>query len=139
MKSKSEFDESSIFDEIDYEAGNVTEEDVKKLVKKENIVKRKTESINKSINLKLFYQIKLVFELIKDFTSKKYTDIPWRTIGILTLCILYFVNPFDILPDVLPVIGYTDDALLFAAFFKSMSVDLKKYGEWKGYNTEKYF
>ncbi len=139
MKSKSEFDESNIFNDIDNDARNVTEDDVKNLLKNEKVLIRKTEGINKSINLKLFYQIKLAFELIKDFTKKKYTDVPWRTVGILTLCILYFVNPFDIIPDILPVFGFADDALLFAALFKSMSVDLKKYSEWKGYSTEKYF
>ncbi|MBK7444751.1 MAG: DUF1232 domain-containing protein [Ignavibacteria bacterium] len=53
--------------------------------------------------------------------------------------ILYFLNPFDVVPDLLPVFGYTDDALLFASVFKSIQTDLEKYCEWKGLSPDKYF
>jgi len=139
MDSVSHFDESGIYNEIENESLKIEPEDIDKIISKEKRILRKTKISKASKYSKLFFQVKLVFELIKDYRSKLYTDIPWRTIGILTLLIAYFINPFDIIPDVLPVLGYTDDALLFAAFFKSISVDLKKYSDWKGYDTEKYF
>jgi uncharacterized membrane protein YkvA (DUF1232 family) len=32
----------------------------------------------------------------------------------------YFIAPFDIVPDVLPVVGLTDDAAVLAAVFKAV-------------------
>ena len=88
---------------------------------------------------KLINQIRLTLSLISDFKNKRYNEIPWRSIAFLAAAVLYFVNPFDMVPDLLPVFGFTDDALLFAAVFKSIQEDLEKYCNWKGYNPEKYF
>ena len=42
---------------------------------------------------------------------------PTRVRGILLAALAYFIMPFDIIPDFLAVIGYTDDiAVLTAAF-----------------------
>lgn len=83
--------------------------------------------------------MKLAINLIKDFREKSYTDIPWRSIAMIAAAVLYFINPFDMVPDMLPVFGIADDAMLFATVFKSIQVDLEKYGKWKGINTSEYF
>lgn len=88
---------------------------------------------------KLVNQLKLAVELVKDFKHKKYTDIPWRSIGLIAAAILYFLNPFDIVPDILPLFGFADDAVLFAAIFKSVRDDLEKYAVWKGVDINDYF
>ncbi len=88
---------------------------------------------------KLINQLKLAMELIKDYRNKSYTEIPWRSIGLLAAAVLYFLNPFDIVPDILPIMGFADDAVLFAAIFKSLKSDLEKYALWKGVNINEYF
>ena len=37
----------------------------------------------------------------------------------------YFVLPFDIIPDMLPVLGYTDDAAVLAAAIKLVSTHIR--------------
>ncbi len=88
---------------------------------------------------KLVNQLKLAIELIKDYRNKSYTEIPWRSIGLIAAAILYFFNPFDIIPDILPIMGFADDAVLFAAVFKSVRDDLEKYAVWKGVDINEYF
>ncbi len=88
---------------------------------------------------KLFNQIKLALEMVKDFKSRTYTGVPWRTMALIIVALLYFLNPLDLIPDLLPVIGLTDDAIAFASIFKSLQTDLRNYCLWKGYNTELYF
>jgi uncharacterized membrane protein YkvA (DUF1232 family) len=88
---------------------------------------------------KLVNQLKLAIELIKDYRNKSYTEIPWRSIGLIAAAILYFFNPFDIIPDLLPIMGFADDAVLFAAVFKSIRTDLEKYAAWKGVDINEYF
>ncbi|CAN5568245.1 hypothetical protein BH10BAC5_BH10BAC5_13060 [soil metagenome] len=117
----------------------ITSKDVDKVLSSEKKISLKSEALN-ILNFKtLFNQIKLTLEMLKDYRAKSYTDLPWKTITLLTVAVLYFLNPFDLIPDVLPVIGYGDDALAFAGVFKAVQSDLKKYCNWKGYDPEKYF
>ena len=43
---------------------------------------------------------------------------PLKVKAVLTGALAYFVLPTDVIPDVLPVIGYTDDAAVLAAAIK---------------------
>ena len=48
-------------------------------------------------------------------------DTPLHVKGALVGAIAYFVLPADAIPDVLPVIGFTDDAAVLAATLKLVS------------------
>ena len=37
----------------------------------------------------------------------------------------YFISPFDVVPDLLPIIGFTDDAAVLAAAFKLVWDNIK--------------
>ena len=43
---------------------------------------------------------------------------PLKVKGTLVAAIAYFVLPFDVIPDFLPVIGFTDDAAVLATAIK---------------------
>ncbi len=131
--------ENEIFDEFNEEYSRISKNDLNNIVKKEIKVSSKTLELDAGRFRKLINQIKLAISLVKDFRDKKYSDIPWRSIAMIAATILYFLNPFDVVPDLLPVLGYTDDALLFASVFKSIQTDLEKYCEWKGLSPDKYF
>ena len=131
--------ENEIFDEFNEESSRLSKNDLSNIIKKENKVSSKTSELDPGRFTKLINQIKLSISLVKDFRDKKYSDIPWRSIVMIAATILYFLNPFDVVPDLLPVFGYTDDALLFASVFKSIQTDLEKYCEWKGLSPDKYF
>ncbi len=45
-------------------------------------------------------------------------ETPLRVKGMLLGAIAYFVLPTDAIPDVMPVIGFTDDAAVLAAALK---------------------
>jgi uncharacterized membrane protein YkvA (DUF1232 family) len=40
---------------------------------------------------------------------------PTRVRGMLFAALAYFILPFDLIPDMIPVLGFTDDAALLAA------------------------
>lgn len=46
---------------------------------------------------------------------------PVRVRMILLGALAYFVMPVDVVPDVLPLLGYTDDAAMLAAAIKTVS------------------
>ena len=45
--------------------------------------------------------------------------------------LLYVFNPFDLLPDVLPIIGAVDDAAVVGACLLLIERDLRQYRSWK--------
>ncbi len=42
---------------------------------------------------------------------------PMRVRGMLLAALAYFILPFDLIPDMLPVLGFADDAALLTAVF----------------------
>jgi uncharacterized membrane protein YkvA (DUF1232 family) len=139
MHTKDNFSESDIFNEVKSDSSKMSQDELNEILKNENQIEKKASKLNFEKFSKLIKQLTLSLRMLKDYKTKAYTNIPWRTIALLIAAILYFINPFDIIPDFLPFFGYTDDALAFAAIFKSAQTDLQEYCTWKGYNTEEYF
>jgi len=138
MKNKNHTEEE-ILEKVEIESSRIDINDVEKIVSKENRINEKSSKFDLNRFNKLIKQIKLALSLMKDFKNKQYTQVPWRTIALISAAILYFINPFDVVPDMLPFFGITDDAFLFLSVFKSIQTDLEKYGEWKGIDTKEYF
>ena len=131
--------DAKIIKEIEKESEETGPKKLDEVILKEKKIEDKSKKLNLDIFQKLFNQIKLALEMVKDFKSRTYTDVPWRTVALIIVALLYFLNPLDLIPDLLPVLGLTDDAIAFAAIFKSLQVDLRNYCVWKGYDTELYF
>lgn len=128
-----------IVEEIQMRSENIGNNQINEIYNEEKRINRKSSKVDSNRFSKFIKQMKLAMSLIKDFRNKSYTDIPWRSITFIAAAVLYFMNPFDVVPDMLPVFGFGDDAMLFAALFKSIQTDLEKYGEWKGINTKDIF
>ncbi len=52
-------------------------------------------------------------------------DTPLRVRGTLLAALAYFVMPLDMLPDIMPVFGFTDDAAVLMAAFQMISAHIK--------------
>ena len=110
-------------------AKKVTEKDVKKVVDRSEKIKEKFTPYGP---LKRFMgDAKLLIAMIKDFSRRSYRQVPFGTIGAIVFTLLYVLNPFDIVPDVLPIFGQLDDASVFAASLMLIERDLHKYRKWK--------
>lgn len=112
---------------------------IEKAYSKHDEIKRKQEKLDSNKFKKLFLQVRLALELLKDYKKGIYRELPWRSIGLISLALLYFLNPFDVIPDLAPLIGFADDAAIFLSLFKSIQFDLQSYCRWKGYDTDLYF
>ncbi len=86
---------------------------------------------------KLAKQAKLLYLMLRDTASGKFKA-PWATVAALTACLLYLVNPLDIIPDFIPVIGLIDDALIIALCVSMVRIDLRRYAEEMGLKLEDY-
>jgi uncharacterized membrane protein YkvA (DUF1232 family) len=52
-------------------------------------------------------------------------DTPLRVRGTLLAALAYFVMPLDALPDIMPLLGFTDDAAVLMAAFQMISAHIK--------------
>jgi uncharacterized membrane protein YkvA (DUF1232 family) len=110
-------------------AKKITEKDVQKVVDRSEKIKEKFTPYGP---LKRFMNdAKLLIAMIKDFSRRNYRQVPFATIGAIAFTLLYVLNPFDIMPDMLPIIGQVDDASVFAAAMMLIQRDLRQYQKWK--------
>ncbi len=52
-------------------------------------------------------------------------DTPLRVRGTLLAALAYFVMPLDFLPDIMPVLGFTDDAAVLMAALQLIAAHIK--------------
>lgn len=64
--------------------------------------------------------------MLKAIVRRKY-PVPWKTLILAILCFIYVLSPVDILPDVLPILGITDDATFILLVMAVLQKDLEKY------------
>lgn len=99
-------------------------------------VAEKSEEINKKFSargpLKRFVEDgKVLTALVKDWRTGKYRQALYGTIAAVVFGLIYVFNPFDIVPDVLPIVGVVDDAAVIGALLMLVERDLHKYRSWK--------
>lgn len=127
MKSKTK---NKLLDKkfVEEEAKKINVDDTQKLY-------RKRKRLKKILNLKVFSKqkekLKLLLEILKAYHKGQYRNMPWRSISAITFTLLYIINPIDIIPDVLPVLGYVDDISVFMGLFKLIEKDIDNYETWK--------
>ena len=81
--------------------------------------------------------IPTLISMVKSYIKKEYTGIPVRTIVAIISALVYFLIPIDVIPDVLPIGGYVDDATVILACIGLVGGDIKDYVEWREKNKKK--
>lgn len=76
-------------------------------------------------------------ELADSYVKKEYCDVPAGTIVSIVAALVYLLSPVNIIPDVIPVIGYMDDAAIVLSVLNfGVDRDLEKYRMWKEKNRK---
>ena len=71
--------------------------------------------------------IVLFSELIKGYVQGTYTKLPLVTLVKITAALLYFVMPFDFIPDFLPLVGVADDLAIVVWVGKAIKDELDEF------------
>ncbi len=80
---------------------------------------QKMQSLRSGIRL-----AKHVLALFRYMTDEA---IPWYKKSIVVAALVYFIMPFDAIPDMLPLIGYLDDFGVIAAVLAFLGKEIKPY------------
>lgn len=65
--------------------------------------------------------------LIKAYVQGNYTKLPLITLIKITAALLYFVMPFDFIPDFLPFVGFADDLAIVVWVGKVIKEELDEF------------
>ena len=86
---------------------------------------------NKGALINLWNKLTALFRLINAWVKGEYTDVSLKTILWVTAAIIYFVNPFDVMPDFIPGVGYVDDVVVILFVINTIRHALDKFLEWE--------
>lgn len=75
--------------------------------------------------------LRTLLRLIRAYSKKDYREVPKRTLVLAAGAVVYFVNLADLIPDVIPVIGYVDDVAVLLFVVDSISSDLDAFRAWE--------
>ncbi|HPR34514.1 MAG TPA: YkvA family protein [Anaerolineaceae bacterium] len=70
------------------------------------------------------------FRLLRAYIRKEYREIAWGPMALVIVAILYFVSPFDLIPDPIPG-GYVDDAAIIGYVIAQTKADLDNFMAWE--------
>ena len=75
----------------------------------------------------LNHYIVLFSQLIKAYIQGTYRKLPAIALAKIAAVLIYFISPLDFIPDVLPIIGFTDDLALVLWVGKSIKNELDEF------------
>ena len=113
-------------------AAEVEDDDVQKVMDRASDIKNKV--IDSNLLKRFSEDVKLLIAMIKDYWNDVYREIPWWVIASVVFALLYVLNPIDLIPDVIPILGLTDDAAVLALCLAMTDKDILKYQNWKNSN-----
>ena len=74
--------------------------------------------------------LELLLSMLYDSYNGKY-PVPKKTVLVITVALMYLISPVDILPDIIPLLGFADDVAVLAFAFGLIKDDLENYRAWK--------
>jgi uncharacterized membrane protein YkvA (DUF1232 family) len=73
--------------------------------------------------------------MLRAYSQGEYRAIPWKSLLLIVAALVYFINPIDIIPDVMPVVGFSDDFAVLYMVYKSVGDDIEKFLLWEKSKT----
>ena len=74
--------------------------------------------------------LQILMRMIRAWVTGRYS-VPLPTILAGVAALIYFVDPFDLVPDSVPVFGLMDDAAVIAAVVRMNLGEISKFRQWE--------
>ncbi len=75
--------------------------------------------------------LETAIRLLRAYARGSYRQIPYRALLALTAGLVYFVSPFDAIPDFLVTIGFIDDLAVLTLVLRQIEHDLSTFRAWE--------
>lgn len=126
MSKLNENDQQRVNETFEKGIENFSEADLEKVRKDGDVAEEKSSKLGAQ-----FESFKLTWGLLQDYWAGNYKNVPWKLLAAIGFAVTYLVSPLDIIPDFIPVLGFVDDAAVFALVVSSFQSELDTYKEWK--------
>ncbi len=94
-------------------------------------IKKSTEAGGlKKLGTQSITQFKQIANLLYYYGSGQYNQISKNSLIKVVAVLVYFVMPIDLVPDLLPAMGYIDDITLLSWLFSTLQGELKDFNAW---------
>jgi uncharacterized membrane protein YkvA (DUF1232 family) len=95
-------------------------------------VRNKTENLNNTENnASLIENLSTLRRMLRAYRQGDYKEIPWQSLVLILASLLYFVSPIDFIPDLLPLVGFTDDIAVIFWVYNSIKSDIENFRQWE--------
>jgi len=82
-----------------------------------------------------FYKIQdtvlAMARMLRSWFNGDYKNISAKSIIAVVAALIYFVNPFDLIPDFIPLIGQIDDILILGYLIKIVNKEIERFMTWE--------
>lgn len=82
---------------------------------------------NRSRLKDLWNEIEILIQMVRAYRNGQYRKIPWKGITIALAALIYFVNPFDLIPDFILGLGFLDDAAVIGFVINTLHKEIEKF------------
>lgn len=72
-------------------------------------------------------KVPFINDAIALFNYIKDSDVPWYRRSLAVGALAYFIMPVDAIPDITPIVGYLDDAVVITATVAWLGSELQPY------------
>ena len=83
----------------------------------------------------LFYKIQdsliALARMLSAWVKGDYKNISTKSIIAVVAALIYFVNPLDLIPDFIPVIGQIDDIFVLGYLIKMLNKEIERFMAWE--------
>ena len=78
--------------------------------------------------------IPVMISMIRSYVKGDYKDPPVTSIIVVIAVLIYYLSPIDIIPDFIPLAGYSDDGLVAVSSLALVRTDIEDYRLWRKEN-----
>jgi len=104
--------------------------DVKTLLAQAAAIRRRVKAVAAD-RPRMQRQVEFALQLVEEHFKGRCPQIPYYTVATLAVALLYFSDPVDVIPDWIPGVGTTDDAIVFELAFGMARAGIERYCVWK--------
>ena len=83
----------------------------------------------------MFYKVQdsviALARMLSSWVKGDYRNISTKSIIAVVAALIYFVNPLDLIPDFIPVIGQVDDIFVLGYLIKMLNKEIERFMAWE--------